>query len=348
MLTMRLISTVSVRGVDRRRIAECVDDAHAVVGDAVVRTVDAALRTVTPTLSPVRIVQHLGRQSRQHRAGLRLEDEAGNSRAVLSEVDDQRLARLHDVGSARNREVFAQHDLGPCRRQDLALELVIALAAGGREIPLAARGIRETRVILLATEDSRVRDRTRHRAVPLVRLRADEFRRAVGVSELNDAAKRALLSGIEDDLVAPPARAHLGGKAVHRARIKLDQRREVIGEGTPRLLHMGEARLQRVIAHTKAIQIKVVDTESGGHPLRGLHHLLVGDVAPEDARAIRRALQFLLALARNRSALHRNPLRAVPRRRLQRRDPQCIKAYATARLLHPGAPDKHHASHHQQ
>ena len=54
---------------------EGVDDAHAVVGDAQVRAVDAALRAVAPAPPPVRIIQHLTRKCRENRPPLRTEAE---------------------------------------------------------------------------------------------------------------------------------------------------------------------------------------------------------------------------------------------------------------------------------
>ena len=315
-----------------RRLAECVDDSHAVLRDAQVLAVYASTGAVVPARTlAVGVVQHLGGKTRERRSFYGLEKEARHCGAILPEVNDKRLAlgeralrhcvaplarvdddvaelvdapehlllgvcavdALPDVRRDRlKRLVEAAAYLPAVRRKYLTLELVVALGLPER---LAAKVRRhDSRIVFLAVEDRRMFDRPPDRGFPLVRLRAIDLGRAVGVSDLKNGAEGALLASEVYDLVAPPPGGNLGGEEVLLALVLLETAGDVVGERTARLLDVGEPRLERIVRASRlAVHVDLVNAEACRHPYRRLDLALVLDLADEPARAVSRSRTVL-------------------------------------------------------
>ena len=153
--------------------------------------------------------------------------------------------------------------------------------------------------------------RSRDASRPVLQVRPVPLLRAVCKSQLQHAAERnllphhAVMASGSHDLVSPPARRHLHGKHVLRALPLLQRLRNIISISEFRLLIMGKARLEDLLAHRLPVDIELIHAQARGHPLCG-HYLPLVLHGPADA-------------PRHDGGVHDgNPHGGVPRRIIQR------------------------------
>ena len=286
---------------------------------AQVVAMDGALGTVhAARAGAVAVVEQLAGQTGQHGALVGPERELRHGGAVLSEIDDERLAGVQlnrfavgifvqDTDTAEllvlpvervlprvgphglQGQVVAMIDFGAVGGQDLARELGVHLGC-------VQHGIvqREAGVVGLAVKDAGVGDWPGDGGAPLDGVGAEALRGAVGHGQLEHTAEgalvahHALMAPGRDNLVGPPAGRHLHGQPVLYAGLQ-EAGRDVVGKGAAGLLHVCKTGLEHLTPDRLPVDVELIDAQGGGHPA-GAHHLpVVREGRDKPARTVGRA-----------------------------------------------------------
>ena len=209
---------------------------------------DASFRSVhSAAFRSVSVIEQFRRQESQYGALFSLEYEFRYRGAVLAEVNHQLFSRVQldyvtvgvlalddnlavlPYGVAaylfpdihllwREFDVFEQIDFGSFRRHYLTSKFPVYF--GGAEFFGCKISRKNTCVILLTVKYRGVGYRTRNAGFPILAVGAEILLAAVRIAELKHAAECGFLSyhtlvvRRRDDLVSPPARGGLHGKAV--------------------------------------------------------------------------------------------------------------------------------------
>ena len=222
---------------------EGVDYPHEVIRNTEIPPVGAAFRTVhTAAFGSVSVIENLGRIAGEDCAFLGLEDERGDSGAVLSEINDEGLSRGNDhllsgselagdlhlavfsvLGSFRTVPVVrfdggegyvpAEVHLSSLGGEDFSLEFGVDFRGG--EFLRSHESERNPGVIFLTVENSRMEDGTGNAGFPVFRVGTVHFLCAIGVGQFENTPEGGFLSDHPlmstggYDLVSPPSRCYL-------------------------------------------------------------------------------------------------------------------------------------------
>ena len=334
-------------------LAEGIFKNHTEVGNAEVGTIHATLRTVhTATLCAIAVVEHLGRETGEDCTLLSLECKLRHCGAVLTKVDNQRLARIEGYGLARlilavdnhlaalplvavlcilpditlyRREckVVTQIYLRAICRQDIARKLAILLRCREQLRGLKAQLL--ARIILLAIEDCRVLHRTSNARLPTLKVGTIEFCRSISKGQLQYCTKCTLFTKQTvvtrrcDDKICPPTRRNLCRKEVFATCAEVKHLGYIVCKRVASLLAVCKARLEELLAHRLAVYIDLVNTERCCHPLCTDNSLLILECCHKPVGTIGCTLCALLC--NYRSIYYRYPLGTLPRRVVECIDP---------------------------
>ena len=104
------------------------------------------------------------------------------------------------------------------------------------------------------------------------------------------AANHSIMPVRGYDFVRPPSRSRLSGETVDISGAFLERLSDVVGEGKPCLLVVGESRLEKFLADFDTVDEYAIDSKPGSHPDRFFYILRIGQVADKPACTVCRPL----------------------------------------------------------
>ena len=171
-------------------------------------------------------------------------------------------------------------------------------------------------VILLAIEDSRVLHRACNARLPVLKVGTVELLRAVGIGKLQHATESTLCAPHtmlvrSHNLIAPPAWSNLRRKLILGIGSLIEGVGKVISKRATSLENVGKARFEVLVANGLAVEIDLIDTQTGCHPLGRCHLALVLHHRHKPACAI--GCTVVVPLLQHGSINSREPDGRVPR-----------------------------------
>ena len=349
------VAEESILGTEANRLilaAESIFQLHTCIGDAQIQTVHTTLRAVhTTTLGSIAVVQQLGGQTHQLGTFFSTEDKAGHSRAVLTEVNHQRFALVQCyrlpllvfplnlngtisllagtfhtfpyIGAhGLKSKVLAHIDLCSVRWENLSPELFVlfgSLQQFGCFEPLLNTGI-----VHLAVKDCRMFHRSGDTSLPCLCICTQQLLGAIGICQFQHPSEGTLRAvhpfgaARGHNLIGPPSGCYLYGQLVSCTSLSNQHLGDIVGKGTLGLQGMCKAGLQHLGTHQFTVYIKIIDTQTCGHPLGVYHLLLVLDIRHKPVGTVGSPCSIIYRSSNNRSIRYGKPHRAIPHSIIQR------------------------------